>query len=133
MPSLYHKSIGSTVVYADGGASGTDEVSYPGGGLIWTGIAHTVGGTATFYPTDDGTPTGTPLFSAIDTIQVTPSRNVSKAIFVPLASVKSVSLDFSTIVANVVQGDTLIGGVGGNTLQFADDQILVYALVIGVT
>jgi len=128
MPSLYHKRAAG-LSFADGGTEG-DDVAYPGGGTLWTGLAYTVGGVATFYPTDDGTAAGAPLFSEIDSVQLTAWLDTDKATFVPLASLRSISLDLSTVQANVVRGVTL--AALGDTIEFVGDQIPVYALIVGV-
>lgn len=95
----------------------------------WVDVQVTTAGVATFYPTDDGTATGTPLFTAIYAAQFTPEANVSTFTSVPRAALKLVSADRKTITCNVSTGTVL--GILGATELAAPDGTKVHALVMG--
>jgi len=96
---------------------------------MWTDAQTTVGGVVTFYPTDDGTGSGNPLFAVIDAVQLTPELNTGSISAVPFCAVKTVSADRKTIIANVGSGTVL--GVLGATVVAVPDGTKVHALVLG--
>ncbi len=97
---------------------------------IWSGTALTVGGVATFYPTDNNLVSGNALFVNFYSVHATAERNVSSAISVPKASLKSISMDKKTITINVVNG-ILLSLLGLNSEVFAPDGIVVHLTIIG--
>lgn len=97
---------------------------------MWYGSATVANGTATFYPTSDGTATGTPLFSQILHVNCSAWNNSSTAIQVPIVSGKSISSNCSTVVVNAVVSTTVV--VGGTTVVAAPTGTSVMCTIIGV-
>lgn len=78
---------------------GVDEKT---GVTLWTGTGTTLAGTATFYLTDNGTATGTALFTNISSIHAIAEANTVNPEQVPLSSIKSLSADKKTLLINVI-------------------------------
>ena len=100
---------------------GTDQKSDV---IIWTGMATTTSGVATLYLTDDGTATGTALFTNVFSILSIAEYNTVDPKEVSLASVKALSPDKKTLTINLVRTtspDTL----------FVPDETKIYVTVIG--
>lgn len=97
--------------------------------MVWTGSATTTTGVATFYPTDDGTANGNPLFASISSVVVTSRLNTGTAVAIPVASVKLVASDRKSITANVIVGKTLL--VLGDTVALAPDGTVCDIIVVG--
>ncbi|SRR5258706_7854914 len=104
--------------------------SYGAEFLTWVGMATTLNGIATFYPTDDGTSSGNPLFVEIkagfpgvklDTVVPTDA---------PLVSIKAIASDRKSVDVNCVAGKVLLA-LGG-TLQLAPDGTTVYLQLWGI-
>jgi len=96
---------------------------------VWTAVTTTVGGVATFFPTDTNTAGGNALFTNIYAVQATAANNTSVIIQSPNASVKLISADKKTITVNVGVGVNLL--VLAPTLTFAPDGTVVYLTVFG--
>ena len=99
--------------------------SYP---LMWTFSATTTSWVATFYPTDDGTINGTPIFTTIHSIQATAVNDTALATASPWCSIKTSST--TKIEVNVSTGTIL--GVLWATALFASDGTTVYLTVYWV-
>lgn len=97
---------------------------------LWFGQASTVTSVATFYPTDDGTATGIPLFSMIYHVLATAQNNAADAVTLPLAALKSISADRTTVKVSAVVGMTLLAL--GATLGAAPDGTVVHCIILGV-
>ncbi len=95
----------------------------------WVDVQVSATGIATFYPTDDGTPTGNALFSAIYASQFTPEANVALFTSVPRCALKAISADRKTVTVNVSTG-TILGVLGATELA-APDGTKVHALIMG--
>ena len=122
-PLFYRGS--STVETAATGATGAPDSSVTVG--TWYGTVQVgANGQAKAYPTVDGSPTGTPLFTSILSVQVTPYQASTNptAIQVAYAAVNGISADRRTISLVAVKGTT-IGLVGGNTAEFAQNTLLM--------
>jgi hypothetical protein len=104
-------------------------VLFTTGTVHWVDTELTVGGTATFQPTSDGTPSGNALFSQILAIQFTAELNTATATSVPLAALKSISGDLKTVIANVLTPTVL--GVLGATMLAAPDGTKTHCLITG--
>lgn len=92
--------------------------------ILWSGTAATINGVATIYLTDDGTATGTALFTNIFSIQAIAAANVPEADEVPLSGVKSLSPDKKALIINVIIA-------ASPKSIFAPDDTKVYVTVIG--
>jgi len=92
--------------------------------ILWTGTVTTTGGVATLCLTDDGTATGTALFTNIFSIQATAEANTAEAAQVPLPSIKSLSADKKTLAINVIVP-------ASPESVFAPDGTKVYVTVTG--
>lgn len=97
--------------------------------IIWNDSAQVTTGVATFFPTSDGTATGTALFTNIYSIQATASLNTSTATAVSLAGVKTIAANKKTITVNAVDGVVL--AALGATMEFSPDGTYVYLTIIG--
>lgn len=99
---------------------------------LWGATAPVLDGTATFYPTEDGTPAGQPIFTnPHPAISLTAERDTSDARSVPFASVRRLSPDQRTLDVNVVAGAQL-QAQGGDTLVPAPDGTVVHCVIIGI-
>lgn len=96
---------------------------------IWNGMATTVGGVATFYPTDNNLGTGNALFTNIYAVQVSAANNTSSIIQSPNASIKLIAADKKSVTVNVGVGVNLV--VLSATLVFAPDGTVVYLTIFG--
>lgn len=97
---------------------------------LWGSTAPTVGGLATFYPTDDGTPEGLPIFTGLSpAVSLTAEMDTTKASSTPFASVKKIAPDKRSIVVNVAVGATMVAT--GDTLLPAPDGTVVHCFIIG--
>lgn len=103
--------------------------TYGGQGKIWFNSATVLGGVATFYPTDDGTPQGKPLFMEILSAFSGVSLSASKAVDVALASIKAMAPDRTSVDVCAVVGKTL--GAVGDTMQYAPDGTVVFLQLWG--
>jgi hypothetical protein len=131
----------SSAIYADSAidiecraSTGTIITAYNGnaqytGVVIYSSMTSTLSGCSTFYLTNDGTETGTALFTSIYSANATAKTDTAAAISVPLASIKFISEDRKRIIVNVVIGINL--GVLGDTIEFAQDGTQVYLTVFG--
>lgn len=103
--------------------------SYGAQSKFWFGTALTVSGVATFYPTDDGTGSGSPLFTNIAIALVGAKGNVTAATDAPLTSIKLIAADRKSITVNCVTGVVLVAAAA--TLQAAPDGTAVNCMVWG--
>lgn len=103
--------------------------TYGGQGAVWFGGAPTVGGVATFYPTDDGTATGQPLFAIIGVVFHGAKFDTTLPTVMPLTSHKATSADRTTVTINCLVGTSLLAL--GPTLLPAPDGTLVYCQIWG--
>lgn len=106
--------------------NGTSIISNP---ITWYGTATVSSGVATFYPTADGTASGTALFTNIHSVQAIAVNNTSSAIAYPSASINTVAANKKTITVNVCNGVNL--GILGNTVVNAPNGTVVYLTLIG--
>lgn len=97
---------------------------------IWTGVATTSGGVATFFPTDNNLVTGNALFTNIYSVNTTGANNTGTPINVPKTAVKLISADKKTITVNAVVGVT-INILITPTEVFAPDGTTIYLTIIG--
>lgn len=95
----------------------------------WVDTQVTVGGIATFYPTDDGTAAGSALFSQIQAVQFTAELDTGTATAVPIGALKAVSADHKTVTANVITGTVL--SILGATVLAAPDGIKTHCHITG--
>lgn len=106
------------------------DIVTPGGSLrLWADTQTSVSGVATFHPTVDGT-AGTPsLFS--DILGVFPAGETNTGVLTdaPMASLRDVNADRTSIRVNVMTGTVL--GLLGATLLPAPDGTPVRCLVVG--
>lgn len=93
---------------------GTGNVkSYGTVSLLWTGQAVATNGQAVFFLTEDGLPTGLPIFSGIDVAISTCKHNVDSAVATPVASIRDISADLKTVLVNVISGTNItVTGAG---------------------
>lgn len=98
--------------------------------IIWVDTALTVGGVATFHPTDDNTGTGNSLFSDIFGLSVSSDLNSANAIDIPMCSLKTATAGFKTITVNAIVGQA-VGAGGGDSVAFAPDGTSVHIVLIG--
>ena len=78
------------------------ETAEKSGVILWMGSATTTNGVATFYPTDDGTISGTALFTNIFSVQAVAEKDTIDPEEVPVVSIKSLSGDNKTLTINVI-------------------------------
>ena len=98
--------------------------------ILWQATTNTTNnGTVTFYPTSDGTASGTAIFRTIICASANPWNNTNSATAVQYVGGKSISADNRTVVFNVVQGTNL--ALGGATTAFAPANIPVMCAIIG--
>jgi hypothetical protein len=102
---------------------GTAYKTYGAQGQVWFGAAPTTGGVATFYPTDDGTATGVPLFTNIAVVFSGASANIGAGVAVALTGTKLIAADRKSVTVNCVVGTTLLAL--GDTLIPAPDGTVV--------
>lgn len=107
-------------------ATGTCYRTFGGEGQMWFGAALTVGGVATFYPTDDGTSTGAPYFSSVDMIAHS-ATGAGSMTQVPLTSTKSKST--TKVEVHCLTGTVL--AILGATVVAAPDGTEVTCLIWG--
>lgn len=98
--------------------------------------ATTVNGVATFYLTDDETPSGNAIFSNnIRYVSANAANNTTVVSEIPLCSIKSISGNRKVIEINVIcgrnDGDYSDSIASFNSLEFATNGTLVYLNVIG--
>lgn len=95
---------------------------------VWTGTSTTSGGTATFYPTSDGTSSGTPIFNKIIFASAMPWNNTATVTSMPIISGKSVTN--SAIVYNILNptGSLL---ASSSSLASAANGLTVLAIAVG--
>ncbi len=117
------------VLVGSGSAAGAVYPQYGGQSKFWFGTATTVSGVATFYPTDDGTGSGNPLFMNIAIALVGAKANVTAATDAPLTSIKLIAADRKSITVNCVNGVVLVAAAA--TLQLASDGTAVNCMVWG--
>jgi hypothetical protein len=99
--------------------------------LAYAGEVTTVNGIATCFPTTTGDAQGSPLFPGkILSISAIPYSDTSKAITVPMASVKSVSPDRKIVTFNVVTG-SVAQGSNKETMQLAPNGTVVNVTMFG--
>lgn len=87
-------------------------------------------GQATFFPTSDGTATGTALFATINGVFPVVTRNTGTPTSFVFSHLASISVDLRTVIVNVGQG-TNLGALGGATIVNATDGLTVTALIVG--
>lgn len=97
---------------------------------VWTGLATTSGGVATFFPTDTNAVGGNALFTNIYSAIAIAANNTGTPINVPKTSIKLISADKKTITVNVISGVTITILITP-TEVFAPDGTTVYLTVIG--
>jgi len=100
------------------------------GTKLWVGTAVTSGGTATFYPTGDGTPDGAAFINTVLYAHATPVSDTDVITASAFATRRSVSADGRVLTFNVLTGAVV--DAGGHTVQYAPDGITVQALVVGI-
>lgn len=117
------------IIGLSGLSAGKVYSSYGGESKFWFGTATSIGGIATFYPTDDGSPSGNPLF--LDILLVLPGAalDTTTPTAVPLTSVKAIAGDRKSVTINTVTGVVLIAAAA--TLQLAPDGTVVNCMVWG--
>jgi hypothetical protein len=96
---------------------------------IWVGTATTNSGTATFYPTIDGTSNTASAFNSIIFASAMATNNTTSAINVPICGLKTISGDRRTLVFNVVQGNGVL--LGGNSMVFSGNGLAVNCFILG--
>lgn len=96
---------------------------------LWIGHGTTVGGEASFFPTEDGTAQGAALFSKIELVLFGGEEASGLVTAQPLTALKSVAADRKTVIAHAGVGTVL--GLLGATLVNAPDGTIVHCLVIG--
>ncbi len=114
------------------GGAGTPGSVYPSYGAqskFWFGTATTVGGIATFYPTDDGSASGNPLFVHILLVLPGATLDTTAPTAAPLTSLKAISGDRKSITVNCVTGIVLLAAAA--TLQAAPDGTVVNCMIWG--
>lgn len=107
--------------------NGTSVVSQP---IIWNGTATTTSGIATFYPTVDGSPTGTAIFTNINSVQAIAANNTTTEINYMFTSLKQIVAGNKTITINVGSGTNVSAG-GGDSIINAPDGTPVYLTIFG--
>ena len=95
---------------------------------VWTGSSTTSGGIATFYPTSDGTSSGTPVLNKIIFASAMPWNNTSTVTSMPIISGKSVTN--TTIIYNVLTPNaTLLANTA--SMGTAANGLTVLAIAVG--
>lgn len=105
-----------------------NETSLISSPIIWTGQATTSGGDATFYPTDDGTPGGNPIFSNMFSLNATAHKDTGIPILFAFTSIHKINP--TSIDVNVGTGAAVPIG-GGDSIVAAPDGTNVYLTIIG--
>ncbi len=90
----------------------------------------TTNGTATIYPTSDGTQTGTPALSQILHADGVAWVSTSTATQVPFVSGKAISSDLKSVTFNVLTGNAI--ALGGNSVTQAPNGTTVTCVVWGM-
>ncbi|KAL3159988.1 hypothetical protein ABBQ38_010376 [Trebouxia sp. C0009 RCD-2024] len=97
----------------------------------WYGSVLTVtGGTATAYPTSDGTAGGAALFTSILSVQATaylPSPTSAQT--VPFVAVTGVSSDRTTVSLSALTGTIVV--VGGSSVQYVPASVMLMCTIVG--
>lgn len=96
---------------------------------LWSGTVTTVGGVATFYPTSDGTGSGTPYFAVIACAFPAAISNTGTVTAAPFCSIKAIAADRTNVTVNVGTGTIL--GLLGPTLLGAPDGTQVFLFIVG--
>lgn len=109
--------------------NGNNDGSELGTVKLWIERGTVESGIVTIYPTDDHTAEGNARFSEILGVFALARKNVSAGVNMPVVSLKSVSEDLKTIVANVAKGVTL--SILGATLQAAENGLEVDIVILG--
>lgn len=82
-------------------------------GLVWTGHVISTNGLASFYITHNGLPDGPAIFTGIDAALASCRYLGTNAFSMPVASIRSISSDFKTVVVNVITGTNItVTGTG---------------------
>lgn len=103
--------------------------SYGGQSKFWFGTATTVSGIATFYPTDDGTGSGNPLFMNIAIALAGAKLDTTTPTASPLTSTKAIAADRKSVTVNCLVGVVLVAAAA--TLQLAPDGTAVNCMIWG--
>lgn len=112
-------------------APGTSYVTYNGGPVLYTqGAVTSSGGIATFYLTDDGTATGTALFTYTPRLYATAYVATPTAINVPVCCGSYISGDLITVEVTVASGTNVPIG-GGPSMALVGAGIGVYLWAVG--
>lgn len=106
--------------------NGTSVVTNP---IMWMGSATTTTGVATFFPTSDGTGSGTALFpTSITASSAIPTTNTSTATSFPFASIKVIAADRKTITVNVGVGVASVGSGSASATTAPDGTVVTLIL-----
>ena len=97
---------------------------------LYFASASTTNGVATVYPTSDGTPTGTALFSQVLHADAQAWVNTSLPIAVVDTGGKSIGSDQRSVSFNVTAGNAVV--LGGNSVVAAPNGTMVTCVVWGL-
>lgn len=120
----------ATKIYVDNSLKAFNETAAVSHPIIWSGTATTSSGTAAFYPTVDGTPSGTAIFTNIHSVQATAIYNTITATQYVFTSIQGIDVGNQKVTVNAGTGTTVASG-GGASVVNAPDGTTIYLTIFG--